>query len=213
MQRLFDAHTGLADRLARRYSFGAGLDEDLRQVAQIGLLLACRRFDPELGVFGRFATVTILGELKKHFRSSGWGVRVPRRLQEDSITVAAARERLSTRLGHEPTVAEVADHTGFDRERVVEAVRAHEARFTKSIEHAGIDVAHPHDVEESALLAHAMSSLDTDDRELIRLRFRDGLTQSEIGRLLGVSQPQVHRRIEVALARLRTTLGEHPPAD
>ncbi|WP_423980963.1 sigma-70 family RNA polymerase sigma factor [Ilumatobacter sp.] len=205
---LFHRHVDLADRLARRYSFGAGVDEDLRQVARLGLLFACRRYDPERGVFVRFAVVTINGELKKHLRSNGWGVRVPRSLQEDSITVASASERLTARLRRSPSVGEVADETGFERERVMEAVRVRESRFSSSVEHAGIDLAAPGDSMDAALLSHAMSRLDDEERRLIEYRYRDGMTQSEIGRLIGISQPQVHRRLSSAIDRLRNELDE-----
>lgn len=205
---LFERHLDLADRLARRFSFGAVVDDDLRQVARLGLLFACRRYDPERGAFIRFAVVTINGELKKHLRTHGWGVRVPRSLQEDSITVAAASERLTSRNGRSPTVGDVADETGFDRERVMEAVRAREARFPSSVEHAAIDVSDPADAMDAALLSHALSTLNDEQRALIEYRYRDGLTQAEIGRLIGISQPQVHRRIAEALERLRGELEE-----
>lgn len=202
----FNEHLALADRLARRYSHGRSVDDDLRQVASIGLLLASRRFDPELGNFVRFASVTIVGELKKHLRSHGWAVRVPRALQEDSITVATASERLTVSLGRSPTVGEVADTTGFDRERVAEAVRAREARFADSGEHLGETHAVRDDPASSAIVASALSDLSSSQRELIEYRFRDGLTQSEIGAILGISQPQVHRRLLVAIKRMRSEL-------
>lgn len=208
VDELFHRHLALADRLARRYSFGSGVDEDLRQVARLGMLYACRRYDPERGVFVRFAVVTINGELKKHLRSHGWGVRVPRSLQEDSITVASASERLTAQLGRSPSIGEVADETGFERERVMEAVRVRDARFTTSVEHAGIDATDPGSSMDSALLAHAMSTLDDAERSLVEYRFRDGLTQSEIGRLIGISQPQVHRRLQSAMEKLRSELEE-----
>jgi len=205
---LFDQHVGLADRLARRYSFGHGIDDDMRQVAQLGLLLAARRFDPDLGHFARYATVTVVGELKKHLRSNGWGVRVPRALQEDAITVAAARERLTARNGREPTVGEVAEHTGFETDRIVEATRVQEARFTTSIEHAGIDVAGESTPEAAAVLSQTLTQLDESQRQLIRLRYTEGLSQAEIGRIIGVSQPQVHRRLARAVEALRLELDE-----
>lgn len=207
-EQRFTEHVGLADRLARRYSFGTGIDDDLRQVAHIGLFLACRRFDEERGVFVRFATVTIIGELKKHLRSTGWGVRVPRSLQEDSITVAAAVERLTGRFGRSPSVGDVAEHTGFDRERVSEALRTRHARFSSSIERNEIDVAGFDDPANAAVLEHALDALDADDRRLIELRHHDGLTQSEIGQLIQISQPQVHRRLARAEAALRDHLRE-----
>lgn len=206
--QLFEDHVSLADRLARRYSFGRGVDDDLRQVAHLGLFLAAQRFDPELGFFVRFATVTIVGELKKHLRSTGWGVRVPRSLQEDSITVAAARDRLTTRLGREPTVGEVADHTGFDTERVVESIRAKEARFSTSLEQVGLDVVGETTTEGAAILSQSIDQLDAEQRHLIHLRYSEGLSQAEIGRVIGVSQPQVHRRLQRSLERLRDELGE-----
>lgn len=206
VRELFDEHVGLADRLARRYSFGGRVDDDLRQVAQIGLLLAARRFDPDLGVFVRYATVTIIGELKKHLRSHGWGVRVPRSLQEDSITVASARDRLTGQLGRAPTVHEVARHTGFEPERVTEAIRTRESRFTTSIEQIGLDYEDATSSMDLAIVAHALGELPEDMRGLIEYRYRDGLTQAEIGRLIGVSQPQVHRRLTHALEQLRRLL-------
>lgn len=207
-EQLFTENIGLADRLARRYSHGIGIDDDLQQVAHLGLLLASRRFNPELGVFARFASVTIVGELKKHLRSTGWGVRVPRSLQEDSITVASAMERLTMRHGHTPTVGEVAEHTGFDKERVTEALRTRQARFATSIEGNAIDVAGIDDPANGAAIEFALSQIPADQRRLIELRHEEGLTQSEIGRLFGISQPQAHRRLNRAEASLRSQLAE-----
>ena len=209
VDRRVEEHLSLADRLARRYSHGGVLDDDLRQVARLGLLLASRRFDPELGHFVRFATVTIVGELKKHLRSHGWAVRVPRALQEDSITVAAATDRLTSSLGRPPSIGEVAEVVGFQRERVADAVRVREARFGASGEHLEETVLGGSDPAESAVLGDALSHLDEGERTLLAYRFRDGLTQSEIGELLGISQPQVHRRLAAAVGRLRFELEEH----
>ncbi|MEP4652524.1 MAG: sigma-70 family RNA polymerase sigma factor, partial [Ilumatobacter sp.] len=207
-EQRFHDHVSLADRLARRYSFGSGLDDDLRQVAHIGLFLACQRFDPDRGVFVRFASVTIIGELKKHLRSTGWSVRVPRALQEDSITVASAVDRLTGRFGRSPTIGEIAEHTGFDRDRVAEALLTKQARFATSVEQSEIDVAGFGDLVDTAMLRAALDAVDDDVRRLIELRHVDGLTQSEIGRLIGISQPQVHRRLARAEATLREQLRE-----
>ncbi len=207
-ERRFNEHVVLADRLARRYSFGHEIDDDLRQVAHMGLLLATRRFDQERGEFVRFAAVTIIGELKKHLRNTGWGIRVPRSLQEDSITVAAAVDRLTGRLGRAPTVGEVAEHTGFERERVTEALRVRQARFSSSVEAQSIDTAAIDDPADAASVAHALGRLPREQRRLIELRHHEGLTQAEIGRLIGVSQPQAHRRIAAAEAALRAELEE-----
>lgn len=204
----FDEHLPMADRLARRYSFGYSVDDDLRQVARIGLLLASRRFDPEIGEFKRYASVTIVGELKKHLRSTGWGVRVPRSLQEDSITVASATERLTSSIGRSPTVGEVAEDTGFERERVADAMRARDARFSKSIEAGSLEFEGFDDEATSAVVQVALDSLPRDQQELILYRLNEDLTQAEIGRLIGISQPQVHRRLAAAIENLRERLRE-----
>jgi RNA polymerase sigma-B factor len=124
-------------------------------------------------------------------------------LQEDSITTAAAVERLTNRLGRSPTVGQVAEHTGLDRERVLEALHAREARFTTSTEHARIDTADPSCTADTALLRHAIGRLSEPERRLITYRFIDGLTQSEIGRRIGISQPQVYRQLASAIEHLR----------
>ena len=207
----FDEYTPMADRLARRYSFGYATDDDLRQVAHIGLLLASRRFDPEIGEFKRYASVTIVGELKKHLRSSGWAVRVPRSLQEDSITVASATDRLTSSIGRSPTVGEVAEATGFERERVANAMRARDARFSRSTDATSMEFEHSDDEATTALVQVALDSLPPDQRELIHYRLNEDLTQAEIGRLIGISQPQVHRRLSAAIDALRERLREVEP--
>ncbi len=207
-EELFDANIGLADRLARRYSFGHRVDDDMRQVAQLGLLLAARRFDPELGAFVRFASVTIIGELKKYLRSNGWGVHVARSLQEDSITVTAAVDRLTTRNGSSPSVSQIGEHTGFEPERIVEALRVRDARFSSSVDALVSPPSSDHSAADAAILRVALSQLDDESRKLIGLRMERGLTQNEIGRLLGISQPQVHRRLKAALVELRRALEE-----
>lgn len=205
----FEEHFVLADRLARRYSHRHQVDDDLRQVARTGLLLASRRFDPALGNFVRFAAVTIIGELKKHLRSHGWAVHVPRSLQEDSITIAASRDRLTGRLHRPPLISDIAADVGFSSERVVEALRVLEVRFNASVEPA--EDRHPlsPDPSEAALLNLAIAELDDGEQTLLELRFGRGLTQDEIGERIGLSQPQVHRRLNTALGRLRRKLTEH----
>lgn len=203
---LFGSHLDFADGLARRYSHGAGLDEDLQQVAHLALLLACRRFDPSLGRFLRFASMTIVGELKKHLRSHGWAVHVPRRLQEDSIAVARSTERLTQRLGRPPRVSEISADVRISVERVTEAVRVHAARFRAPLDEADATIRSIGDPAEEAMLNVALETMSDDDRALVTLRYEDGLTQREIGERLGVSQPEAHRRINRALTLLRQQL-------
>ena len=202
----FEANLGLADRLAWRYTNGAAIDDDLRQVAHLGLLLASRRFDPDKGRFLRFASVTIIGELKKHLRSHGWSVHVARSLQEDSITVAAATGRLTGELGRHPRVQELADATAMSIERVAEAVRVHDVRFRVTHDPVAHDVAAADDTPERALLDVALGELDDGERRLVARRYDDGWTQQEIADELGVSQSEAHRRIGTALRRLRHDL-------
>lgn len=207
---LFEQHLGLADALARRFGTGRDKSEDLRQVARTGLLLAARRFDPDRGGFSGYAAVTIIGELKKHLRSNGWAVHVPRGLQEDSITVGTAAENLTARLARSPSIDEIADHTGFTTDRVLDALRARDARFGEgdgAIDGVRIQ---GNDPADTAIVAEAVDSLDTQDRELIGLRFSEDLSQSEIARRIGISQPQVHRRLTDVIDRLRIRLTTYP---
>lgn len=203
---LFEEHRTFADQLARRYSHGKVLDDDLRQVAHLGLLLACRRFDPDLGRFLRFASMTIVGELKKHLRSHGWSVHVPRSLQEDSITVSKATERLTQRLKRPPRIGEIAADVGLSVERVTEAVRAHAARFRAPLDGTERLLRARGDVATTVLVSAALDTLDPDERDLITMRFEDGMTQREIGERLGVSQPEAHRRLTRSLDHLRRQL-------
>ncbi len=206
---LFEAHVSFADHLARRYSHGIGVDEDLQQVARLGLLLAARRFDPEQGRFMRFASLTIVGELKKHLRSHGWSVHVARSLQEDSITVATSTERLTQSSGRDPRVSEISKDTGLSPERVADAIRVRQARFRAPLDHSESVVESDNDLDRTVLLNLALDSLDPEERHLIALRFDSGLTQREIGERLGVSQPEAYRRIGAALRRLRQQLDTH----
>jgi len=203
---LFESNLALADRIAARYSVGPGTDDDVRQVARTGLLLAARRFEPDKGVFVRFATVTIIGEVKKHVRQTGWAVRVPRGLQEDALRVGSAIEELRIRLGRSPTTAEVSTHTGLEVSRVVEALRVREARFAEEFEPAGHDRERESDPATAAIVASALSELSFDDSRLIRLRFGEGMTQAEIGVLMGISQAHVHRRLKAAMTKLKQSL-------
>ena len=205
---LFDRHVALAERRARRYSFGRGIDDDLRQVALLGLHLATQRFDPDLGHFAPFASVTIDGELKKHLRNTGWRVRVPRSRQEDAITVNAADERLTARLARTPTVGEIAQHTGFDHDRVVEARRARRARFAEALDDVDAPPASATSLEDAAIMSVTLDQLEHTQRRLIRLRYTEGLDRTTIARRVGMSCTQVDRRLKRALSVLRRQLEE-----
>jgi RNA polymerase sigma-B factor len=208
----------LATRLAQRYHGGAEPLDDLVQVASLGLLKAIERFDPERGTaFSSFAVPTIAGELKRYFRDKGWALRVPRDLQELAQRVGGATDRLVHELGRTPTVAEVADDVGITPEQVLEAREAATAYRAESLDHrvgddqdgapvgATLGAYEPGylQAEQSATLEALMCALSDREREVLRLRFAEDLTQSEIGRRVGLSQMHVSRLLRQAIARLR----------
>src|SRR5438132_12730303 len=132
---LVTAHLGLAEYLARRFANRGEPLDDLVQVASVGLLKAVDRFDPERGLeFSTYATPTIVGELKRHFRDKGWAVRVPRRIQELHLRLAPAVAALGQQLGRSPTIAEIARHAGASEEEVLEAIEAGNAYRTTSLD-------------------------------------------------------------------------------
>jgi len=205
---LVAAHRPMAERLARRYSNNTGTDADLRQVADLGLFLAAQRYDPETGPFRPFAMVTIVGELKKHLRNNGWAVKVPRRLQEASITVARAIEELEQSLQASPTANEIADVTGLGVETVLHALQVRNARFAEQSNDLSQRVVDT-DLDElsSRIDLHAAASrLSPEARQLVTMRFQQEMTQRQIADELGISQSQVHRRLAEVLAQLRSTL-------
>lgn len=202
----FDQHRGLAARLAARYAHRSNKD-DMGQVADLALLMASRRYDPALGAFERFAVTTIIGELKKHLRSTGWVVRVPRRLQEDALTVAAVVDRLTVTQGRSPRLSEVGSSCGLTPERVSEALRAGSARFGTQHD----DERHLIDDESERLtrtltVRAAVAALDDDARSLVQLIFDHGLTQREAAARLSISQSQIQRRLIKVLASLELPL-------
>jgi RNA polymerase sigma-B factor len=208
----------LARTLAGRYRRGAEPFEDLRQVASVGLLKAVDRYDPAHGTaFSSFAVPTILGELRRHFRDTGWALHVPRDLQELAVRLNGAVEELGDTLGRPPGIAELAAHLGVAAEQVLEARAASAAHHAASLdsplhedpdaptlaetlggEDAGLEAA-----EAAITVERLLGGLDDRDREILRLRFAEDLTQSEIGARIGISQMHVSRRISSSLDRLR----------
>jgi len=201
-------HMPIAERCARRYwDRGEPLD-DLVQVACLGLVKAVDRYDPERGPFVAYATPTILGELKRHFRDATWSVAVPRRPKELRGRVSTARESLRHTLGRSPTVDEVAECAGLPREHVIEALDADRVYRPLSLDHParGADPSSHGEIDarETSLLARDLiARLDPCDREIVYLTFFEGWTQREIGSRLGLGQVQVSRRLRAALDQLR----------
>ncbi len=219
-----------ARSLAMRYSGGVEPSEDLVQVASLGLVAALERFDPERGVpFAGFAGPTILGELRRHFRDRVWTLRVPRGLQERIRAVEVTITKLSHELERSPTVAEIAETLDVDEADVLEAFEATVARRTVSLdqptagsepgeetpmterigsEDAGFDL-----VEDRAAIEASSNVLDETEREVLRLRFSEDLTQSKIAEQVGYSQMHVSRILRRALSKLRAAAAAGEPPE
>jgi RNA polymerase sigma-B factor len=214
---MVERHLGLARHLARRYADSGEPLDDLVQVASLGLLKAVDRFDPDRGVsFATFAVPTILGELRRHFRDRGWAIHVPRDLKEASLRVERA---LRQHVGRTPTPAELARATGLSLEVVLESLEVAGAHRAISLDApAGAEDDGPAPTIGERLggedddLARARdrvtidqlsSALDEREREILRLRFEEDLTQAEIGERIGVSQMHVSRLIRTAVTRMR----------
>ena len=208
-------HLGLARHLAGRY-VGRGVDrDDLVQVANFALVKAIRGFHHDRGEFVPFATVTILGEIKKYFRDHCWGVRPPRRIQQLQADITAASERLLQNDGRMPGMAEIARELGADVADVSEAMAARGCFSPTSLDQPVRDGGQPLGetlswdesaysfIDDWVTVGPLCEQLGDDERELLRLRFVEDRTQQEIADLVGVSQMQVSRRLAKLLEKLR----------
>jgi RNA polymerase sigma-B factor len=223
--QLVELHMPLVVYLARRFTGRNEPMNDLVQVGSIGLIKAIDRFEPARGLeFSTYATPTILGEIKRHFRDTGWLIHVPRRAQEMQTTLNAARADLSQELSRAPTVKELAERIGADEENVLEALdaaRAYSGVPLDVLAAPGEHVPeHPmlgrvdegfEQVEQRALLREAIGKLPEAEREILLLRFIANKTQTEIAAIVGVSQMQVSRLVARGLKRMRETLGAPEP--
>jgi RNA polymerase sigma-B factor len=213
---LVDRYRAHAEAQARRhYRRGEPID-DLTQVALEALLLALRRFDPERRKpFLAFAKPTIVGSLRRHFRDSGWAIRVPRRVHELATPVRDAQDLLTHDLGRQPSSSEIADFVGVDEHEVLDALAAEEARMTASLDATdpttGVQAEQVigradrgfAGIENRTALQQSIELLSSDDRELLELYFVQERTQSDIAGMLGCSQMQVSRLLRKAVRRLR----------
>ena len=212
----------LAEYLASRFrNYGEAL-EDLQQVAAIGLVKAVDRFDPERGVkFSTYATPTIIGELKRHFRDKCWAIRVPRRLQDTALQLREVLSALHQELGRSPTISELSERTGLSQEEVLEGMETMQAYSATSLDT-------PTDSDRETTLIETLT--DTDDsaelvegwadlgpqirklppreRKILYLRFFKGQSQSQIAEQLGISQMHVSRLLSRTIAMLRESIGE-----
>jgi RNA polymerase sigma-B factor len=211
----------LAMGLARRYSYTSESADDLEQVACIGLVAAIKRFDPSRGKSLRaFAVPTILGELRRHFRDTGWSVHMPRPLQERSRDVREATSKLQTKMQRSPSPREVAQYMELSVEDVLESVAVRRAYSPESLDappkpaddgstrswdslHGSEDAGYSR-VEDGYSVERAMKALPEREQEIIRLRFGAELSQAEIGNALGISQMHVSRLLRRGLDRVET---------
>ncbi|WP_078891306.1 RNA polymerase sigma factor SigF [Streptomyces sp. NRRL S-350] len=218
--QLVRMHIPLVEHLARRFrNRGEPLD-DLTQVATIGLIKSVDRFDHERGVeFSTYATPTIVGEIKRHFRDKGWAVRVPRRLQELRLSLTTATSELSQRHGRSPTVHELAEHLGISEEDVLEGLESANAYSTLSLDVPDSDDESPavadtlgatdealEGVEYRESLKPLLAQLPPREQKILVLRFFRNMTQSQIAAEVGISQMHVSRLLARTLAQLREKL-------
>jgi RNA polymerase sigma-B factor len=210
-------HLRLAEHLARRFANrGIPLD-DLVQVASLALVNAVDRYDPTRGTtFSTFATPTIVGEIKRHFRDRSWDLRVPRRVKELHLRLNEVVGRLNQQLGRSPTIAELAHATQASEEEVLEAIEAGHAFRAQTIHPTEGDrevlitsalAQHDdalHAADDRLLVAELLASLPPREQLIVRLRFFEGMTQDDIAARLGISQMHVSRLLARTLEFLRT---------
>ena len=220
-EQLVQRHLPLVRSLARRYAGRGEPLDDIEQVGAIGLIKAIDRFELDREVsLATYATPNVVGEIKRHFRDKGWAIRVPRALQELNAKMSATIDRLTSRLGRSPSVSEIAESLGATPEEVLEAIEVGSAYTTLSLSGgpSGEDEADPLEAigeedeeyertEDRAALAPALAHLPQREREILRMRFEDGLPQTHIAERVGLSQMHVSRLIRKSLATMRDELG------
>jgi len=213
---LIEMHVPLVEYLARRFSGRGEPLEDLVQVGTLGLIKAVDRFDIERGVeFSTYATPTVVGEIKRHFRDKGWAIRVPRRLQELRAQLTTARADLTQELGRAPTVHELADHLHTSEEEVLDGLESANAYSAVSLDtptgddlpsiadSLGAEDAAIASVEYRESLKPLLDTLPDREKRLLLLRFFHNMTQSQIAAELGISQMHVSRLLARTLTQLR----------
>jgi RNA polymerase sigma-B factor len=217
---LVEQYLPLVKRLAKRYSYTSEPLDDLCQVGAMALLRALDRYDPAKGSsFKAYAVPTIVGEMRRHFRDTGWSVHIPRALQERAQHVGVALGALSARLGRSPTIAEIADWMKLGHEEVIEALEARMAYDAKSLDAShsaaegesegwihrlGAEDERFDRIEATATFERTLRSMPARERVMIHLRFAEDMSQSEIAKRVGVSQMHVSRILRRALERLQT---------
>ncbi len=219
---LVHLHLPLVDHSARRFRNRGEPYDDLLQVGTIGLIKAVDRFDSERGVeFSTYATPTIVGEIKRHFRDKGWAIRVPRRLQELRLAITTASSELTHELGRSPTPSEIAVRIDASTEEVIEGIESSNAYSTLSLDATDDEDGSPtmldalgvldvelDKVEVRESLKPLLARLEPREKRILLLRFFAGMTQSQIAAEVGISQMHVSRLLNRTLARLREDLHD-----
>jgi RNA polymerase sigma-B factor len=214
--QLVERHMGLAAHVARRFGRRGPSDDDLRQVAFLALVKAVDRFEPDRDVaFSTFAGRTIEGEIKRHFRDHTWTVRVPRSAKELHLRLRRAADELTHRLGRSPSVDELAEELGVSRDDVIEGIAAGSAYTPASLdaplggdpdgggrEFGAADERYDH-VTDSEMVERMIARLPEREQAIVRLRFYDELSQSEIAERVGISQMHVSRLLRRSFEQMR----------
>jgi len=219
-EQLVAAYHDFVYFLARKFQNRGEPLDDIVQVGYLGLIKAIERFDPDLGYeFTTFATLTVAGEIKRHFRDKGTAIRFPRRLQELHQSTVRVNEQMKNELGREPTIAELAERLGVAPEDVTEAMEMGPAQTPLSLdqtlgspdgeagravsESIGEEDPELNRVEMRDILNRAMEHLTPRERAIMAMRFYEQMSQSEIAKRLGISQMHVSRLQRAALEQLR----------
>jgi RNA polymerase sigma-B factor len=226
-ERLVELNSDLVRFIARRFANRGEPLEDIEQVGFLGLIHAIERFDPSLeNEFSTFATPTIMGEIRRHFRDRSWAVRVPRRLQENYLRVVRAQDQLQSELGRQPSISEIGQRLDLDPDDVLAALEVSPAQHTLSLDQPagtgdpgdtielgdrlGQEDENLERVELKAMLEQAMAHLTPRERQIMVLRFFDQLPQTEVAKRLGISQMHVSRLQRAALEHMRREFPEPP---
>ena len=221
-QQLIEQSMPLVRGLAARYSYRGEPFEDLVQIGAVGLIKAIDRFDVERGIgLAAYAVPNIIGEIKRHFRDVAWSVHVPRGLRELNVRLSRLTEQLTAELGRTPTTLELAKAANVEEERVIEALESGRAYTPLSLsvptegseteqdrlEWLAVEDAQYELAEDRALLATGFNALGERERQILRLSFFEGMTQSEIAQEVGLSQMHISRLIRSSLAEIGRTIS------
>jgi RNA polymerase sigma-B factor len=227
-EKLVLQHANLANYLASRFAGRGEPLEDIAQVAQLGLLNAIDRYDPTRGVeFSTYATATIVGEIKRHFRDKTWAIRVPRRLRERNNVLMRTMQQLAGNLGRSPTLTEIAEAAGVSFEDAVEALEVGRAYNPISLDaqapggdasldgqplmdQIGVDDPQLERFEDKHVVEAVLATLPAREQTILRMRYYEERSQADIAQQLGISQMHVSRLQRAAIEKLAAKLAKKP---